>query len=592
MPKISLPAQNQIWQPNYLGDYWGDLAFSFQVNPFAERGKLVPSFPLVPHTTNEDLSELTDGISAFCNLEGEHMAACYNKVLTKRTGTGGKYGWDNRTNTPYNWADPDLIYFEGRAVIARDNGFISYSGMPSADDFSWYSADGSGGASSKIGFTRAVGCLAVMGRYLYYGTYDYVNRYNADMSLAQRNEISLPRGSVITWMKASSSKLFLGVHRGTNNFYVIVYDPLQSVWAEYRMTEGECVGFVWQDNLFILTNFGEIKQWTGTGFQTIAKFPIKRLDFPNTPAFTLLHRNGIIVVNDIPLFFVPFGAQINEQYLNNIEQITDYPAGIYALDPVSLTIYHYASLVPNRDNLKSYGLLDLRDWTFVSTGFYRIWAGALWYDGYYLYAGATLWATNNGYQYGIYVTPNYFNYQRLARGVIATPKIKSPGIDNIWQGVLIKYKIPTSNGVIIVKYQYEEDLANYPPNTYFDGTWQSSNQIQSSAVSSYNWQVGDELIIVRGDGSGLHTRITAIDKQNNKITIEDSFSGASGSIKFFVTNFRLMGKITNTNKREQFLHFPTPPLISDWIRLKLELRGDKTTIENIDIYFNVNERNI
>jgi hypothetical protein len=349
---------------------------------------------------------------------------------------------------------------------------------------------------------------------------------------------------------------------------------------------------VWE-NLFILTNFGEIKQWTGTDFQTIAKFPTRNVDFPNVSTFTLPHRNGIVVVNDIPLFFIPYGAQVFDDNLDNLSQVTDYPAGIYALDPVSLTVYHYASLVPNRNILKSYGLWDFRDWTlYISPYHYKIWAGALWYDGYYLYAGAKLWTTNGECQQGIYVTPNRFNYQRLARGVIATPKIKSSGIDNIWQGVLVKYRITNPDGVIIVKYQYEEDFFNYPPNTWFDGTWQSSNQIQSSAVSSYNWQVGDELIIVRGDGSGLHTKITDIDKENNIITIEDSFSGASGKIKFFVTNFRQMGKITNRNKREQFLHFPNPPLISDWIRIKLELRGEKTAVENIDIYYQVNERNI
>jgi hypothetical protein len=566
MPKISFPLNNQIWEPSYLGDYWGDFNYSFGINLFSDRSKILTTQPFVPHTTNQDISNLNSSPKDFAFFDAYYWAvlARVYKVDSGAFPTA-KFAVDTDTNSPTDLSDPDIEIFGDSMIVSRPRDLAKRNAGNNVWLANWWTASTASGGLGQPQLNDSVHPLATFGKHLFIGDKNLL--HSVDMgNNVYRNRLIFPSNATILWIKTTATRVFLGVKYTDGSFEVVEYDPLMENYKEWFVDEGEAVGFIWNNNLFILTERGNVYEWIGNGFRFFAKFPTENSSSSETRSnFILPHRNGITVINNIPHFLVMENRKIRGHF-----------AGIYICDPEIKQIYHYRSVV--FDPLNSYGTMRFRD------------VGGLFYvkNNNYVFAGVSPYTSGVNVRSGIYIS--YYSGTISYRSHIILPKIKTGAIDNIWKKVFIKYKLGEEYGAkIIVKYQTKEDEDNYPDDRLY-GTWISSNQIRVFTTLANRWKVGDEIIILSGYGSGLITRITAINYPY--ITIEESVGVASTDLYFKVTNFRKMGEITDRTKNEQFLSFPENPLISDWIRLKLELRGSKTAVENVEIYYEPNERNL
>jgi hypothetical protein len=565
MPKISFPLNNQIWEPNYLGDHWGDFNYSFAINLFFDRSKVFTTKPFTPYTTNQDISSLISSPTDFAYFDNYYWTVERRVYkLYKYDFLIYKFSIDTDTNSPTNLDDADIEVFGNKLIVSRPRDLAKREAGENVWLADWWTASSSDGGLEQPQLNDSVHPLATFGKHLFIGDKNLL--HSVDMGdNVYRNRLIFPENATIKWIKTTATRVFLGVKYDDDSFEVVEYDPLMENYREWFSDDGEMVGFIWNNNLFVVSKMGNLYEWTGNGFSFFAKFPTEsNLDSENKNYFLLPHRNGIVVVNNIPHFL------ISQEY-----GVKGHFAGIYICDPEIKQIYHYKALV--FDPSASYGTMLFRD------------VGGLYYDRKYKYilAGVSPYIDDTSARSGIYIS---YSPGTVARSHIVLPKIKTGAIDNIWKKVLIKYKLGSEEGSkIIVKYQTKEDKNNYP-NFRIRGFWESSNKIRVFYDFRDKWKIGDELIILSGYGSGLITRIKDIDYPY--ITIEESVSGTSGYLYFTVTNFRKMGEITDNSKTEQFLSFPENPLISDWIRLKLELRGEGTALENIDIYYEPNERNL
>jgi len=547
--KASFPIKNQIWEPNYLGEFWGDFNNCLSLNFFRLQGRIIPIYyPYVPHTTNQDVSALTLLVTGFAEFEGKRWAVA-NRVF-RTPGGGTMFAADTYTYTPTDLDDPDIIVFGDNLIVSRPTNLARRKAPWAGWHVNWWTEE-----LGQPALTSGVHPLAILGKHLFIGDKNKLHSVD-EGEVVYRNRLILPAQTTIKWIKTTPERVFLGIKWDDDRFMIVEYDPLQEGAKEWFSDEGEMVGFIWNNNLNVITEAGNLLEWAGAGFRKYAEFPT----IPGR-VLKLPHRNGITIIDKRPTFLLPF------QYFN-------VWAGIYLYEPETGKIYHHNTIVPNYASLLSYGNLRID------------YVGALSYDRSTLgLAGAILQRTNLVSQIGIYSFINFFGRQYGRRGHIILPKIFSPEVDNIWQNVLIKYRL-TSGSKIIIKYQTKDpDGTNYPRG-FLAGTWETANRFTTDSL--YGWQVGDEVVIVNGDGAGLFSKITALDTGTpKKITIEDSITGASGEIRFFVEPWRKLGEITDASKDYQKFSFPNSPLISEWLRLKIELRGD-AEIKNVDIYYQPN----
>jgi hypothetical protein len=276
-------------------------------------------------------------------------------------------------------------------------------------------------------------------------------------------------------LKQRQQEFFLGFLIPTADLRLLSISRFLEDYREWFSDEGKMVGFIWDNNLFVVSEEGNLYFWNGNGFTFFAKFPTRLRGYADASVLALPHRNGIAVVNGFPHFLMS-GQDFRKHF-----------AGLYVCDPVQKNIYHHRPIVFNYNSLLSFGVLGLSGLSAV---------GALFYEknNFVLLAGAQIYKTNLDEQIGIYSSLDYFGRQKTVRGHFTLPKIKSGAIDNIWMGVLIKYKLFSTNDKIIVKYQTEEN-ENLYPHAGFDGSWVSNNQIYSNYVGGSNgWSVGDEFI--------------------------------------------------------------------------------------------------
>lgn len=189
------------------------------------------------------------------------------------------------------------------------------------------------------------------------------------------------------------------------------------------------------------------------------------------------------------------------------------------------------------------------------------------------------------------------------RGYFVTAKITSQEVTDNSQKVFIKYRPLKNQDLIVVKYK-NDDVAGIPTSTSSatGGTssrcnWTSSTTFTTttdlSEVESYiNDSDGEcEVEIVNGAGAGQMAQISTITESSGTYTItlaEEIIGAASGYIcDTIIDNWKKIGEIT-TSDTKGWMEFPINKS-SKYIKLKVELRGSNTTVEELQLV-NVNQQ--
>lgn len=188
------------------------------------------------------------------------------------------------------------------------------------------------------------------------------------------------------------------------------------------------------------------------------------------------------------------------------------------------------------------------------------------------------------------------------RGSVVFAQARSENIDDVWQNVVVKFRdMFGEHDKIIVKIKTvdKDGLPVYPilPNTSPSqrlGTWVDSTSL-TTTVDLSDVSVGDEIEFVRGAGSGYLAHITALSETSGTwtVTIDEEIRNiaTSDTCLFYITNFKKIGVIDSDTItfKDGYAVLPVMAGSAKWIFTKLELRGVKTSVEDVQIINKTNK---
>jgi len=382
---------------------------------------------------------------------------------------------------------------------------------------------------------------------------------------ANPNRLVFDSTHYINWIQVTKSAVFIGLANKKSQDLpskICYYEPNSEISRIFTIKEGATVGFTVDENCYIIDRAGQMRYYNGSAFPAMDYFP----PYYNDQKMNLPHRNGIFVKNgDIHILW-------EGQY--------PYAAGIWVYDDGRL--YHKHPFVYDGVNLNSYGAMD------VPTGW-----RSLYDNGTNIYAGARLYGTDNSTEVKGVFSPTKASgvtVESEGRGYLRTARYTSKERDSIWQRIFSKVDDRPAgvvNGSLVMKYRQEASPIGegYDAPSYA-GTWTAATTFTTTdaafktAVDAGTIEAGDEVIVRRGQGSGLRLIIVSITGTTTRtVTVTGGLSDiTSGSMTFSVENWKL---ITNRNLVGS---------TSEWLQLKPEIR-DSVELEEIQITSKTNQTN-
>ena len=177
------------------------------------------------------------------------------------------------------------------------------------------------------------------------------------------------------------------------------------------------------------------------------------------------------------------------------------------------------------------------------------------------------------------------------RGYFVTPKLNSPSLQEVYNTVAIKYAPLSTDEKIIIKGKSKE-RKDYPKSsvqlhtTYgkvdYTATWTDTDSFTTTLDLS-DAQVGDEIEIIAGVGSGHIAHISSLSDSSGTWTVnlDEAFPFAVADDIFYynIDNFVKLETITSETALEDDFYQFTFDAKSKFSQFKIEMRGVGITIE-------------
>jgi hypothetical protein len=401
MPKITIP-KAKSFSIGYQGDYFNDVIQTFGCNFSKYQSRVTPALRIYPFTTSDTVTGMglpTDIVySAVESLTASKYYMVSDQVYsssdisTPFTAVGG-------TNFPGGLTDSDLVAnwknSEGYKIllVTEDTDLAKFEDTGSGatwDDTFW---------TGNLGQTALVSGIehpmANFNRYVILGdgsnlhsilgpgsplngtvTTDYVVDENLGIP-----EVIFPDGYIINWIKCTKNRVFVGLRDESSDFspsLICEYDLVNANPKVLQVQDGTTIGFIWNDNLNVVTKKGAVGEYTGTGFNYYAWFPCY---FRDSLTLILPHRNGIDIIDGKPSFLV---MSTDYDY---------YQSGVWVYEPNFERLYLKYSLSNDSVFLSTFGISNLSE-----VGLLNI----VSQNSMYFFAGSTLYNSATSTTTGLY----------------------------------------------------------------------------------------------------------------------------------------------------------------------------------------------
>lgn len=608
MPKIILPQKNNNWNPAYIGDFFGDLIETFNINLSRNQGKISLSDKLFPHTVTADIGGgiglpttflYTDFNSG--NGTKSFFAGCDKVFLA--TAYTSNFAADSLTSSPTGMSDSESV-IHGKTNNNADI-VVLHKGLGNTDLYrfnrdvststwatNWWTStlaqpalSGTTPVLLKV-FGNAPALFILNGNALHSVGTPGTSSTPAASTDVTYNRLVFKAGYQGNWIAATSEKIYIGLKDSRGDTYpsfVEEYDPFSETVREIKVQQGATIGFLSENILNIIDIKGNLKSYTGNGFQTYASMPTAFID---GAIIRLPHRNGIAIVDDKICFNMPACSGINPLVITDFL----YHGGVWIYDREFKRLYHSASPVTSRANIQDVGCSQIVSGALFDIGNA---ADTTQKSGYY-FAGMQAEVTaGGGFTQGIFsnvVLGGGTSAYAANWGHFKTAKIKSSEIQTNWRNVLVKYtgrEFPSGagTGTIIVKYrtidtpnQYGIIAGNITNST---GTWTATTStaafltIHGTAV--LNVAVGDEMFVWQGRGAGVSAEVSAINitgsTANLTVLINNSeidLSSKGAFICSFENWTTLSPSITDNGLASALIDLPEAQ--SEWVQFKVIMK--------------------
>lgn len=177
-------------------------------------------------------------------------------------------------------------------------------------------------------------------------------------------------------------------------------------------------------------------------------------------------------------------------------------------------------------------------------------------------------------------------------GYMVTSKLYSAETEDRYQNIIVKYRPLNTDDKIIAKFK-EKDVLGLPVATTLginNCTWTSTTTLTttrdlSAAYTAISAGVNLECEIIGGAGAGQLSQVTSMgfNAGTYTVTLTDAIEGATTSqlCDILLDNWTKIGEITSSDILP-FKEFGTT-IPSTWFKIKLELRGIDTTVEELTV---------
>lgn len=423
------------------------------------------------------------------------------------------------------------------------------------------------------------------------------------------NVVVVPDEYRIQWMRSFNKNVWIGTRNLSNGeSKIFQWDGSSENFNNEYEVDCQWVysGTAHDGNLYIFTNDGRLMSFNGAGFTEVARLPvytniITTNDYYFVNGFTLgsIFQRGMAVVDGL------IHILVNSNALKGGVEDTGtnlFSSGVWVYDP-DIGMYHKYAPSNSQTSNTDFGFMGL------DAG-----AGAL----SPVYADPTstnvIDATKGGtLVYGARLdsgTASFYTFGSVTsgvnRGFFSTSRIESPGVQESWRYVWVKFEeFTSSDDAIVLKYRtkYRENLPFTSPT---EVTWTSTTVFTSPDTTFADVVVGDEVTVATGSGAGCIAHISSITNNAGTytVTLDEAITGVSASDTGYVIvdNFHRLpayadanaistATINNAEVGARFAKVAIPevtatdyqPAPSEWIEIKAELRGENIRISEMAV---------
>ncbi|MHA1304219.1 MAG: hypothetical protein ACTSPI_11015 [Candidatus Heimdallarchaeaceae archaeon] len=363
------------------------------------------------------------------------------------------------------------------------------------------------------------------------GDNDWNNKLDVTMGTFTLNRLVFPSNYIIKWIDCSNDTVYIGATQYTAPFdevgksVVLLWQPGSDRQEMYDVADGENIGKVLNNFLYILTSKGNVQILYNGKFETITKI------FETTENYNiqLPHPNGIVSYGHKIMILLPGNKYV--------------PAGIYVFDTDTKQIYHKHSIYHSTTNKYDYGGNQP-----------QVVTGALAYMNdngeNVFYAGIDNVMKHDGsFTGGLFDSLNSKSNKVSSYGYLETARMKTKEIDQYIAGLVTKYR---NEGSIIVSEKKQETIGSCLEGIY-EGTWTTGSDPTTFTVTTVPtfMKKGDRITVLDGTLRGFSTTIKGISGTTITIDPPSRYSAwtsesVSGDFTYSLEVFGYNGALTDS----------------------------------------------
>ena len=581
---IKLP-QNRILKQLNLGDRFGDLWSSFNLDLTKRLGSLLISPRLLLNWGTDDDADMDEPPCAFKTFIGSSALSADIWAIAGnfmwRTTNGGpndQFIQDATATTPTNLDSDvsDMEVFNGDLYVTSASTTI-HNLSPTGTWQAIASTQATGAGCHAMTVFRALNRLY----YIDDSAQGITSLNTSDVPVLSTsgNQYSLndlvegiasDTGSALTCIKSNSNRIWIGTRNKSGSFCrIYAWDGSQASGPNesYVVLAAGILAIVIKDDVpYAFDTRGRLLRFNGGTFVEVARLPYER-EIPKLPldaTSSPVHYNGMSIIEG------RINILINTELWNTNATIREMmPSGVWEYDP-DIGLYHKASVGHTKSGgtIVDYGQQKLslvgaiaEAEVIVVTG--SIAKGAV--NGRYL-VGCDYYTTATVTKSGIFYDDANDTLQKA--GTLITAKLFGPNIKEQWQNFYARFRqFLNSTDKIVVKYRVDDNVSSEATITYVNTT----SFTVTLASTDATLVVGDEVEFIQGVGSGRTAHITAITgahASSQTITVDETITGATTQTA--KARFQSWKKIASySGQADDFFPFPLSNVASPWIQFKV-----------------------
>lgn len=571
--KASIPGSNRRILQDNKNPFNGNIAESFNLDLTASRGKFA-----ITRTKKiadvEASSSTTQPVSAINQANGNLF------YFGAEAGIDGIYeGNATAFSSTFVRDSTSADHASASSDLCINNATAYASESVSV----WYSTLSSFGTWTEISSPALTAntphLLTSLGDNTYVTNLDYkVALINSSNVLSLTNtgtcDFALP-GYTITVFMTGLDRVWVGFSSlqsgqfGTTYIYEWDGESENAPNQRYEIdASGLIAGCVKDGVPYVLDTNGRLMKYMGQSFQEVARLPYKRGEVmagfnSNQLNLRAIHPRAMTVDQDEILINVSNRIQGDD----TANYWADFPAGVWAYSEENGLYHKYSS---SYQAVADTGTTNMTDWgqmrvaqagpIFVHDPIEQIQQSGeggrvIFAQRYFTTADDD---TESGdvdvtYKTALFADDTKENTQKW--GYFITPELITENVVETWEKIYAKYKkLINSSDKVVVKYKTEKQ-----EKTTADIAWVNTRTILTSTdVSGY--AQGDEVQIIQGTGSGRSFHISSITSNGSSytITLDDEFTGATGTAVAEFDNWKKSGEITYNASMAQWKELPIP----------------------------------